>query len=207
MMDNLVAKQCVVQSFQAPVCHEVAVVDGQQIYRKVSGGGESDEPATHFPVHRGVWGDSEWAGSMNDIADGSWLFQGSADDRYLFAFKANAEDQRCYFEEYPQAIPLFGPRYETWKGSVGCFEQVSTDKNFDVLSIFTERVPPDSCLTQVHQTVVYYDWVKIEGVEAPLLLPVRETIIAKIQGQKNWMSAKVTWTDYRKFRAEHRIKW
>jgi hypothetical protein len=66
--------------------------------------------------------------------------------------------------------------------------------------------PPDGCLTQIVQTAIYYDWVKLEDLKSPLLLPVIERITAKVLGQKNLWYTSVSWTDYQKFRAEHKIE-
>jgi hypothetical protein len=74
------------------------------------------------------------------------------------------------------------------------------------LSVFTERRPPEHCLAQVVQTAIYYDWIKLEGLTSPVLLPVRERITAKVQGQKNLWYANMSWTDYEEFRAEHKVK-
>jgi len=79
------------------------------------------------------------------------LFQGTVDSHYLFTFKSSAEDDRCHYGEYSQGTPLSGEGHNVWKGSVVCFEQILTDKDFNVLSLFTEMNPPDTCLAEVVQ--------------------------------------------------------
>jgi hypothetical protein len=66
--------------------------------------------------------------------------------------------------------------------------------------------PPDGCLTRLVQTAIYFDWVKLDGIKSPILLPVMERITAKVLGQKDFWYAYVSWTDYKEFRAEHKIK-
>ena len=207
LMVNFVTKQCLVQGTQKPLCHELAIVDGRQTFRKIGKNGELRKPTGSFPRQKhGVWAQSDWTDTLAEIADNPWVFQGSVDDHYLFTFESAAEDDRCYYEEYSQGTPLFGGGHQGWKGSVVCFEQILTDKDFNVLSVFTEMRPPDSCLTQIVQTAIYYEWVKLEELKSPLLLPAMERITAKVLGQKNLWYTSVSWTDYQKFRAEHRIK-
>jgi hypothetical protein len=67
-------------------------------------------------------------------------------------------------------------------------------------------LPPEGCLTQMIQTAIYYDWVKLDGLESPIRLPVRERITAEQVGRKSLSYARVSWSDYQKFRAEHKIK-
>ncbi|MBZ5667164.1 MAG: serine protease [Acidobacteriia bacterium] len=204
---NLVAKQCLVQGTQEPLCHELAFVEGQQTFRKIGKDGRLGKPVDSFPIQKhGVWVQSDWADTLGEIAEDPWVFQGSVDDHYLFSFKAAAEDERCYFEERPQGVPLFGGWHPDWEGSVACFEEVLTDKNFNVLSVFAELHPPDTCLTQLLQKAIYYDWVKLEGLQSPVLLPVKERITAKVLRQDDLWYANLTWTDYKQFRAKHRIK-
>jgi hypothetical protein len=66
--------------------------------------------------------------------------------------------------------------------------------------------PPDGCLTELFQTAIYYDWIRLEGLKSPVLLPVRERITAKVRGRKDLLYGNVSWTDYKKFRVGHRIK-
>jgi hypothetical protein len=196
-----------VQGVQKSLCHELSVVDGQQTFREIDKNGKLGKRTGFFPIQKhGVWTQSDWTDTLGEIADDPWVFQGSVDDYYLFTFKSAAEDDRCYYEEYSRGTPLFGGAHQNWKGSVVCFEQILTDKDFNVLSVFTEMHPPDSCLTQLVQTAIYYDWIKLEGLKVPVLLPVRERIAAKVMGQKDLWYANVSWVDYKKFRAEHKMK-
>lgn len=207
LMVNFVTKQCLVQGTQKSICHELSIVDGQQTFRKIHKNGRLGEPTEFFPVlGHGVWTQTGWTDSLGTIAANPWIFQGSMDDRYLFSFRSAAKDARCYFVEYSRGTRLFGGGYPTWKGPVACFEQIVTDKDFNVLSVFTEILPPEGCLTQVVQMAIYYDWVKLEELKSPSLVPVREKITAKMLGQKSLSYASVSWTDYQKFRAEHKIR-
>ena len=208
LMANFVTRQCLVQGAQKPLCHELSIVGGQQIFREIGKNGKLDKPTGFFPIQKhGVWAQSDWADTLGEIADNTWIFQGSMDDHYLFTFKSAAEDDRCYWEEYSQGTPLFGGGHQGWRGSVACFEQILTDKDFNVLSVFTEMRPPDGCLTELVQTAIYYDWIKLEGLKSPILLPIMERITAKVLGQKDLWYANVSWTDYKEFRAEHKIKY
>ena len=135
-----------------------------------------------------------------------WVFEGTAGDRYLFSLRSRAEDNRCRFEEYPITIPLFGRHRDDWQGPVDCVEKVLTDRNFNVVAVFTEMSPPDSCLTELFQSAVDYDWVRLKDTRHPILLPVRERISAKVEDQKTLMYSEISWTDYRRFGAEHKIK-
>jgi hypothetical protein len=206
-MVNFIAKQCLVQGTQKPVCHEVSVVDGQQTFREIKQNAKRGEPMGSFPPQKhGVWALSDWLDALGGIADDPWVFQGSVSDHYLFTLKSDAEHDRCYFEEYSRGVPLFGGGHGDWKGSVTCVEQILTDKDFNVMSVFTEMSPPDGCLTQLVQRAIYYDWVTLKGLKSPILLPVMERITAKLQGQKDLWYAQVSWTDYERFRAEHKIR-
>ncbi len=206
-MTNFVAKQCFVQDTQKPVCGEVAVVDGRITIRPTGKNGALGEPMSKLvPLRYGTWPLDEWLENLGEIADNSWIFRGVAGDQYLFSFRSTIADERCYWEEFPRGIPLFSGRHEHWEGPVDCFEQVLTDKNFNVLSTFSQMQPPEPCLTQVVQTALYYEWVKLDGAEAPVLLPVRERIAMKVDGSKDLMYTSVLWTEYRKFRAGHEIK-
>jgi len=207
LMVNFVTKQCLAQGTQKSICHELSVVDGQQTFREINKKGELGKLTDSFPIQkRGVWTQGDWTETLGTIADNPWIFQGSLGDGYLFTFKSGTEDDRCYFEEYSQGAPFFGGGQLSWKGSVVCFEQVVTDKDFNVLSVFTEMLPPEGCRTEMVQMALYYDWVKLEELESPILLPIMERITAKQLGQKSLLYASVSWTDYQKFRAEHRIK-
>jgi hypothetical protein len=208
LMVNVIARECLVQGTDRSLCHELAIVDGQQSYRKIDKNGKVGKRTGSFPIQRhGVWTQSDWAETLGDIAHNPWVFQGSVDNHYLFTFDSVAEDDRCYYEEYSQGTPLFGGGHPGWKGSVACFEQILTDKDFNILSVFTEMRPSnDCCLTRLVQTAVYYEWIKLDGLKSPMLLPVRERVTAEVLGQKDSWYASVTWTDYQKFRAEHRIK-
>jgi hypothetical protein len=207
LMVNIIAKQCLVQGTQKPLCHELSIVDGQQTFREIGRNGRLGEREGAFPAQRhGVWALSDWGDTLGEIADNPWVFEGSVDDHYLFTFKSAVEDDRCYYEEYSRGIALFGGGHKGWKGPVVCFEQVLTDKAFNVLSVFVEMSPPDNCLTQLVETAIYYDWIMLDGLKFPILLPIRERITAKVMGQKDLWYANVSWTDYKKFRAEHKVR-
>lgn len=207
MMVDFITKQCLVQGTGKSMCHELSVVDGRQTFRKIDKNGELGELTDSIPVQKhGVWTQSDWADTLGELADNSWVFQGSVDDKYVFTYKSAAEDDRCYYEEYSNGTSPFSGGHAGWKGSVACFEEVLTDKDFNVLSVFTEMHPPDGCVTQLVQTAIYYDWIKLEGLKSPILLPVKERITAKVQGQKDLWYANVSWTDYEKFRTEHKIR-
>ena len=189
------------------MCHELAFVDGEQVFRRIDDDGKVGKAQNAFPAQkRGVWTQSDWADTLGEIADNSWTFLGAVDDHYMFTFDATAEDERCEYEEYSQGIPLFGGGHPGWKGSVDCFEVVLTDNNFNVVSVFAELHPPDGCVTRYIQTGLYFDWVTLAGIKSPILLPVRERIAAKVRAQKDLWYANVTWSEYEKFRAQHRIR-
>jgi hypothetical protein len=206
LLVSFIAKQCLVQGTQEALCHELSVLDGRQTFRELKKNGTRGNPTKSFPIQqRGVWAQSDWAETLGGIANRAWVFQGSVGDHYLFSFRSAAEDGRCHYEEYPQETPLFSGVHSAWKGSVACVEQVLTDKDYNVLSVFTEMSPPENCLTQLFQTAIFYDWVKLDGLNSPVLLPVTERITAKVHGQKQLLRAEMSWTDYRKFRAEHKM--
>lgn len=204
---NVITKQCLTQSAQKALCHELTFVAGVQTFREIHSEGRLGKPSAAFPRQKlGVWVQSDWAETLGEIADNPWLFQGSLSGYYLFNFKSTAEDDRCYWEEYSAGTPLFGGGHPGWKGSVACFEWVLTDSDFNVRAAFTEMYPPENCPTQIIETAIYYDWVKLEGSAPPVLLPVSERISAKVSGQKKLLSAEVAWSDYKAFRADHIMK-
>jgi hypothetical protein len=207
LMVNFIAKQCLVQGTRKPLCHELSVVGDRQTYREIKKKDKLGKPTKAFPIQaQGIWPQSDWLDALSEIADNPWLFQGMVNGYYLFSFQSAAEDDRCYYEEYPpRGVPLFGGGHPVWKGTVACFELILADKDFNVLSIFTEMRPPDECLTQFFQTALYYDWTELEGMKSPFPFPTRERIAAKVQGQKQLWYSNVTWTDYKKFRVEHNV--
>jgi hypothetical protein len=206
-MVNFLTKQCLVQGTQEAMCSELSIVNGQQRFRQMAKDGRLGKPKKSFPVQtHGVWIQSDWADTLGDIATKPWIFQGLVDDHYLFTLESTAEDDHCYWEEYSQGTPLFGGGHPVWKGAVACDEQILTDKQFNVLFVFTDLYPPDGCLVRLVQQAASYDWTKLEGLKSPILLPVKERLTAKVQGQKDLWYTNVSWTDYRKFRAEHKVK-
>ncbi|MGA3092727.1 MAG: trypsin-like peptidase domain-containing protein [Terriglobales bacterium] len=207
LLVNFLAKQCVTEGVEKPVCHEVGVVEGQQIYRRIRRNHKLGEPVTTIPnANHSVWTGAEWFYTLTEIAENPWVFQGLFKDQYLFSFMSSAEDDRCSYEERPGgAIPLFRNGHLPWQGSVACFEQILTDKAFNVLSVFTDWRPPEACLTQFFQTAIYFDWIELEGVNSPVPFPAREQIVAKFRGQERLRFSNVTWTEYRQYRVSHKI--
>jgi hypothetical protein len=206
LMVNFITKECLVQGTQKSICHELSIDNGQQSYRKIGKNGKLGKPAELFPTQsHGIWTQSDWADTLGEIADNPWVFQGVVDDGYLFSFASTAENDRCYYEEHSQGTPLFGGGHPEWKGSVVCFEQVLTDKDFNVLAVFTDMRPPDACLTRILQTATYYEWISVAGIKTPVLLPVRERMSARMVGQKDLLYSGLAWSGYQKFRSDHKI--
>ncbi|MGO9865057.1 MAG: serine protease [Terriglobales bacterium] len=207
LMVNYIARQCLEKEPREALCYELSIYRGLQKFRKIDKNGKRGKVMASFPVQKdGVWTNSDWTDTLGEIADNVWEFEGSMNDQYLFTYTSTADDDRCYYEEYSQGIPLFGKGHPEWRGAVGCFEQIVTDKEFNVLAVFTEMRPPDTCLTKVLQTAIYYNWIRLEGLKSPVLLPVMERISGKVRGQENLLYANMTWTDYKKFRVESNIK-
>jgi S1-C subfamily serine protease len=208
LLVNFIAKQCVMQGDDKPKCHEVAIIQGLQIYREMIGRkGKLGKPTTAFPKpEHGVWTEGEWLYTLIEIAGSSWVFQGVLKDQYLFSFMASTEDDRCTYQEYlVPPFPLFGRKHVTWDGPVACFEQILTDRDFNILSVFTDLRPPEKCKTQFFQTVLYFDSVKLKGMTSPVLLPNSERIVAKFQGERGLRYGNVSWTEYKRYRASHEI--
>lgn len=207
LMVDFIAKQCLVQGTQQPICHELSMSDGRQTFRRVEKNGKLGHRQNTFPKQKhGVWTLSDWTDALGAIADNTWVFKGVVGDHYLFTARSSAADDRCYFQEYSVGTPLFGGGHPEWKGSVACFEEVLTDKTFNVQVAFAEMYPSDDCVTRLFQTAIYYDWVQIEGSKVPILMPVKERIIAKVQGQRDLWYASIFWTGYERFRASHKIR-
>ena len=139
------------------------------------------------------------------------VFRGAVDEGYLFTFTASAEDERCTYEEYWGGTSLvfgtlFGSeQHPDWEGPVACTEQLLADKTFNVVSIFVERHPPEPCRAQVIQTAIKYGWVPLDRLETPILVPVTETATMKWSGYRDVFYTKVEWSNYRKFRTDHKI--
>jgi hypothetical protein len=204
-LTNFVAKQCLMRGTQKALCHELTVIDGHQRFRALGTNGTRASPTDVFsPLKHGIWTQSDWSDALGEVADNPWVFQGSLGDHYVFTFNSRPEDDRCYFEEYSHGIPLFGWR-APWKGPVECFEIVLTDKEFNVVSQFTEMRPQSPCLITMFQTALYYEWITLAGTSQRVLLPVMERITAKVEGQTNLWYSTLTWTDYQKFRANSKI--
>jgi len=206
LFTNFIAKQCLAEQNDKHTCYEVSVAEGEQIYREINGEGKLGKPMTRFSRSgHHIWNDSEWLYTLRETADDPWVFRGALDSQYLFTFISSAEDERCYYEEYLELLPVFSWRHLTWSGAVACFQQIITDIDFNVLSVFTELYLPHKCLTEFFQTIVYFDWVKLEGVTLPILAPTSEELIAKFPGEKDLRIARATWTQYRQYRSEHKI--
>jgi Trypsin-like peptidase domain len=208
-MVNLLATQCLRQWKEKPLCHEVSIVDGKETFREIAKSGKPGDPMGSFPRQKqGIWGGSEWfgAGESDGAEQEPWVFEGIAGDRYLFTLRSRAEDNRCRYAEYPITIPLFGHHRDDWEGPVDCVEKVLTDRNFNIVAMFTEMTPPDTCLTELFQSAVDYDWVRLKDTPHSVLLPVRERISAKVENQKTLMYSEISWTDYRRFGSEHKIR-
>lgn len=218
IMVNLVAKQCLTQDGYKALCHELTIVGGDQTFRKISSDGKLGRVSSSFPHQKqGTWMQSQWSETLEEIADNAWVFEGSVDvngtgtrngkGNYLFSYKSVAEDDRCYWEEYAKRNALSGAAHPSWEGSVACVEWVLTDKDFNVIAAFAEMYPPEGCITRVVDTAVYYDLIGLDGMKAPVLLPVTARISAKISGEKRLLNASLTWGDYKAFRAEHKMKY
>lgn len=211
LLVNVIAKQCVIERNDKSKCHEVAIIEGEQIYREIKRKGKLGEATTRFPRDKNrVSMEGEWLYTLSEIAENLWIFQGVVKDQYLFSFMSSPEDNRCYLEDYEEGsgkvLSLFGRRYLPWKGPVACFEQILTDKDFNVLSVFTDWRPPEGSFTLWFQTAIYYDWVELYGVKSPIPFPTEERIVAKLQGEKHLRYGNVTWTEYKRYRASHKIK-
>lgn len=206
-MRNVIARQCLEQGTEKPICDEVSVADGQQLFREIRKDGSLGEFRESFPIQKhGLWTQTDWADSLDYIAENSWTFQGTVNGRYVFSFKSGAEDDRCYWEEYPQGVLLFGGGHPVWKGAVPCFEQILTDHDFNVLFAFTEMTPTaDDCLTESVQSALYFDWETLSGLRMPVLLPIRELLAAQVRKQKKLLYTTVSWSDYRRFSVDHKI--
>ncbi len=205
-MQNLIAKECLTQGRQKPLCHEVSIADGEQRFRKVGKNGELGEAMASFPRQkRGYWGSSEWLDDLREAAAAPWKFEGAAGEGYLFSLRSRAQDERCQFSEYPINVPLFGRHRDDWQGSVDCIQTVLTDRDFNPIVLFTEYTPPGSCLTELLQTALYFEWVQLKDLPSPILLPARERMSAKVEDMNSLVYSQISWIDYRRFGAEHRI--
>lgn len=209
LMVNLTARQCLTQSIGTHVCLEVSATDeGQQMFQDIKQGNKFGEPRYSFPVlQHGTWITTDWVDTLADIADNPWVFQGSVDNHYLFTFRAMAKDERCVYQEYWEGLGsiagmLFGAgERPAWEGPVDCFEQIIADKDFNIVSVLIERRPPYPCRAQVEETSTYYAWVRLEDIESPILVPVREIVTARWPGYANVFYTEVIWTDYKRFRS------
>ena len=212
LMTNYVAKQCLMQAHRSPVCYELSFRDGEQSFQEIKKGGKLGKPINSFPVQpSGMWITTNWADDLRHVADSPWIFKGKVNDGYLFAFAATAEDERCAYTEYWAGLGslrdiLFGTEERpSWQGSVPCSEQVLTDRDFNVVSIFVERRPPDPCRAMVVQTLMTFGRVKLTDIETPILVPTTATVMAQWSSYQRTFYTKVVWSDYRKFRADHRF--
>jgi hypothetical protein len=207
LLVNIVTKQCLTQENRKPLCHELAMIDGEQTFREVGSSGKLGEPTHAFPKQKqGVWMQSDWSETLAGIADNAWTFRGSENGHYIFSYVSPAEEDRCYWEDYSNSVPLFGGGRGDWKGSVDCVERVETDADFNVVAVFTEMYPPAPCPTQFVQTAMYFNWIRLEDVKSALLLPVMEKVMAKVSGQRRLLYTTVSWDHYRTFRAEHKME-
>jgi hypothetical protein len=208
IMINVIAKQCMVQGTAKPRCHEVSIINGDQTFREIRHNGKLGKQMSRLPTPRaGVWSLSDWADTLSMIAEGAWTFEGSIGEKYLFARRFEAEDDQCEYEEHSNAIPLFGATYGDWKGVVPCIEKLETDKAFNILADFLEVYPPPGrCKFRILQSAIYFSWVRIDGVSSPMLLPSSERINGKLENRDRLMYATISWTTYRKFGSEHKIR-
>lgn len=206
---NFIAKQCLVVGAQKPICHEVSVIGDEQNFQKIGNGGKLSKRISASSIKQyagGPWKRTSWYEVLGEIADNPWVFQGSIDGHYLFTFNSTVNDDRCYFEQPVNEVPLFGGRHLSWSGAVACFEMVLTDRNFNVESTFTEMYPPEACVAQLYQSAIYYNWLRLPGLADPVLLPVTERTTTKFAGHEELVYTTMSWSNYAKFRAEHIIR-
>jgi hypothetical protein len=206
-MVNFIAKQCLVLGTQKPICHEVSVVDDEQNFRKIGNGGKLGRLISSSSIKRGVvWKGTSWYEVLGEIAENPWVFKGALDEHYLFIHDSTVNDDRCYYEEAANEVPLFGGRHLPWSGAVACFEMVLTDRNFNVESTLTEMYPPAQCVAELYQSAIYYDWLRLPGLKDSVLLPVVERTATKFAGHDDLAYKSILWSNYAKFRAEHVIR-
>jgi hypothetical protein len=208
LMNNLLATECLISKRRQ--CYQVSVFEGDKQYREISKRG-TPGPTTTNPFRRNgkprsLWSRSSWADDIASIGEMPWNFEGAVGSGYVFSGRGRVEDDRCWFTESPASIPIFQPYQPEWEGSVDCLEVLFTNSDFQVLSLYTEFYPPAHCLTERMNIVIEYQWVRLEGVDEPVLLPIKENLSARIRGQKQPLSATVLWSDYRKFRVDHKIR-
>jgi hypothetical protein len=193
-----------VQGTQKAVCRELSVIDDKQNFQKIGQHGKLGKRTT-FVSDKTVL-DTSWYEEMGEIAANSWAFKGSIDDdHYLFTHNSTIADARCYYQEDGHHVPLFGGLHSPWKGDVACFEMVITDNKFNIVSTFTEMYPPSTAEAELCQYAVYYHWFKLAGIEAPVLLPLRERSTTKYAGNRDLVYTSLSWSDYAKFRVAHKI--
>jgi hypothetical protein len=205
---NFIAKQCLVIGTQKPICHEVSVIDDEQNFQKIGNHGKLGKriSASSIKKYAGSWKRTSWYEALGEIADNPWIFQGSTDGHYLFTFNSTVSDDRCYYEESTNEVPLFGGRHLPWAGAVACFEMVLTDRHFNIESTFTEMYPPKECAAQLYQSAIYYSWSTLPGLAQPVLLPETERTTTKFAGHDDLVYTNMSWSNYAKFRAEHTIR-
>jgi Trypsin-like peptidase domain len=208
IMRSVIAEQCMVQGTAKAKCHEVSINRGDQAFREIRQDGKLGKQISELPPPKaGVWSASDWADTLAMVAEGSWNFEGVLGEKYLFTRRFNAEDDECEYEEHSSPIPLFGGGYGDWKGLVPCIEKVLTDQEFNLVADFWEVYPPAGrCKFRILQSAIYYNWVSVEGLKSPLLLPTSERINGKQEGREKLVYTTISWAKYRKFASEHKIR-
>jgi hypothetical protein len=208
IMRSVVAEQCMVQGTAKAKCHEVSINNGDQTFREVRQNGKLGKQVSKLPTPKaGVWFASDWADTLAMIAEGPWTFEGAIGEKYLFTRQFDANDDQCEYEEHSSPVPLFGGAYGNWKGVVPCIEKVITDQEFSVVADFLEVYPPSGrCKFKILQSAIYYNWVSVEGLKAPMLLPISQRINGKQEDRDKLVYTTISWAKYRKFGSEHKIR-
>jgi hypothetical protein len=125
----------------------------------------------------------------------------------LFTRQFDANDDQCEYEEHSSPVPLFAGAYGDWRGVVPCIEKVITDQEFSVVADFLEVYPPSGrCKFRILQSAIYYNWVSVEGLTAPMLLPTSQRINGKQEDRDKLVYTTISWAKYRKFGSEHKIR-
>jgi hypothetical protein len=208
IMRNVMAEQCIVQGTAKARCHEVSISMGDQTFRELRNNGKLGKQVAMLPPPKaGVWFASDWADTLAMIAEGPWTFEGAIGEKYLFTRQFDANDDQCEYEEHSSPVPLFGGAYGNWKGVVPCIEKVITDQEFSVVADFLEVYPPSGrCKFKILQSAIYYNWVSVEGLKAPMLLPISQRINGKQEDRDKLVYTTISWAKYREFGSEHKIR-
>src|ERR1051325_8237863 len=183
--------------------YEVRVIDGEQSFRKYPGGKKQLKEVPDPPLNNWVLADDQWSSLPKMVGNEYRLKIHQAENSFangrlvkVFQYRSSVEDNLCPF--YPQTDFGFFKAGKTV--AVGCYGEVWTDENLNILRI-SENLDLSGRLRDYRgyksfRVVLTYGWIKI-AEEPSRLVPL--TIFTEALDGKKTVWCRGIFTNYRMF--------